>query len=417
MHTHQLTPLPAPPLPSPGSAVMVDGAPIGAVEEQVERSLALFGRAFRQVDENPTTPALVVATSGSTGRPKKIVLCAGALQASADATSRVTDCSSAQWLLALPVHYVAGAQVLARSVLAGTRPVLTRSIAEGTSFSARDFVDSAERLTARERLVSLVPTQLHRLLETPDVALRQAAVDALRSFSAVLLGGAPSSAQLIATARQLHLPVIRTYGSAETAGGCVYEATPLPGVCVQIEPAEDTSAPGRIWLGGPTIASGYAQDPQRTAAHFFIDPSGTRWYRTDDLGSFDAATGRLTVQGRSDDVLISGGIKTSARQVATALESHPLVQEALVFGLPDPRWGQVISAAVTLAGANDAAANHRPENLDSELMEWVAQQLGPASAPKLIDFFPQGFPILSTGKPDRKTVKDNLATRWASRTG
>lgn len=419
MDLQQLTPVPAPPLPSPGSAVIVDGASTGAVAEQVEQSLALFSRAFAQVNENPTAPALVVATSGSTGQPKKIVLSAGALRASARATSTVTGTGSAQWLLALPIHYVAGAQVLARSVLAGTRPVLTHSISEGTSFGARDFVDSTELLTARERLVSLVPTQLHRLLETPDAALRQAAVDALRSFSAVLLGGAPASAQLIAIARELKLPIIRTYGSAETAGGCVYEGTPLPGVRVQIEPAEDTGAPGRIWLGGPTIASGYAQDPQRTAANFFTDSNGTRWYRTDDLGSFDTATGRLTVQGRSDDVLISGGIKTSARQVAAALESHPQVQEALVFGLPDPRWGQAIAAAVTLAGTGErskTAPSHRPETLDSELTEWVAHQLGPASAPKLIEFFPQGFPTLSTGKPDRKTVKDNLAARWASLT-
>ena len=110
-------------------------------------------------------------------------------------------------------------------------------------------------------------------------------------------------------------------------------------------------------------------------------------------------------------------IKTSARQVAATLESHPLVQEALVFGLPDPRWGQAIAAAVTLAGTGEAgetAANSRPETLDSELTEWVAHQLGPASAPKLVEFFPQGFPTLSTGKPDRKTVKDNLAARWVS---
>lgn len=415
MDIHKLTPLPAPALPAPGTAVIVDGAPTGRVKEQVEQSLALFGRAFTQVDENPTTPALVVATSGSTGQPKKIVLSAGALRASGRATATATGTGSAQWLLALPVHYVAGAQVLARSVLAGTRPVLTRSISEGTSFSTRDFVDSAERLTARERLVSLVPTQLHRLLETPDTALHQAAVDTLCSFSAILLGGAPASAQLITRARELKLPVIRTYGSAETAGGCVYEGTPLPGVHVQIEPAKDTGAPGRIWLGGPTIASGYAQDAQRTAAHFFTDPSGIRWYRTDDLGSFDTATGRLTVQGRSDDMLISGGVKTSARQVATTLESHPLVQEALVFGLSDPRWGQAIAAAVTLTGTGRKACNYQHENLESELAEWVANTLGSVSAPKLIELFPQGFPNLSTGKPHRQAVQDRLAARWVSR--
>lgn len=372
-----------------------------------------FSTRFAELEKRQDAPALVVTTSGSTGTPKQTVLATSALAASARGTEAATNTHAAQWLLALPLQYVAGVQVVARSALAGTAPVITTSVSEGTRFTAQDFVSSAEKLSAPHRLVSLVPTQLHRLLETPEGPLREETLAALRSFSAILLGGAPASADLIATARGLALPVVRTYGSAETAGGCVYEGKPLPGVRVQIEAnTADPEAPGRIWLGGPTIASGYAKDPQRTAAHFFTDQDGTRWYRTDDLGTLDSLTGSLTVAGRADDVLISGGIKTSTAAVATALESHPDVREALVAGVPDARWGTAITAAITPV----AGRNIQPGELADALPRLVAEKLGAASAPKHIEVLPE-FPTLPTGKPDRRAVQALLTAAWQAQQG
>lgn len=408
MTLDSLSPLPAPALPVPRAAVRVGTDQPASTTQQVAEALNTFSTRFAELERGQDDPALVVTTSGSTGTPKQTVLSTSALRASAQGTETATGTSSAQWLLALPLQYVAGAQVVARSALAGTTPVLTDSVSEGTRFTAQDFVSSAEKLSAPQRLVSLVPTQLHRLLETPEGALREETLTALRSFSAILLGGAPASADLIATARTLELPVVRTYGSAETAGGCVYEGKPLPGVRVQIEAdAADPQAPGRIWLGGPTIARGYANDLQRTAAHFFVDGQGIRWYRTDDLGTQDLRTGALTVAGRADDVLISGGIKTSAAAVATALESHPAVREALVAGVPDARWGTAITAAVTLVAGSSARASE----LADALPQLVAEKLGAASAPKLVEVLPD-LPTLPTGKPDRRAVQALLAEAW-----
>ena len=409
MTLDSLSPLPAPALPGPGSAVHVGAdQPAACPAQQVAEALHTFSTRFTELDKGQDAPALLVTTSGSTGTPKQTVLSTSALRASAQGTETATGTSSAQWLLALPLQYIAGAQVVARSALAGTVPVLTDSVSEGTRFTAQDFVSSTEKLSAPQRLVSLVPTQLHRLLETQEGSLREETLAALRSFSAILLGGAPASADLIASARALALPVVRTYGSAETAGGCVYEGKPLPGVRVQIETdAADPQAPGRIWLGGPTIASGYANDSERTAAHFFVDGQGTRWYRTDDLGTQDLRTGTLTVAGRADDVLISGGIKTSAAAVATALESHPAVREALVAGVPDARWGTAITAAVTLVAGSSARASE----LADALPQLVAEKLGAASAPKLVEVLPD-LPTLPTGKPDRRAVQALLAEAW-----
>ena len=334
--------------------------------------------------EGPESLALLVGTSGSTGAPKQTALSVRALRASARATERffadypsagsakpqrATSEVPAQWLLALPAHYVAGAQVLARSVLAGTTPVIAASITDGVSFTPEVFLNAAERLSCARRFVSLVPTQVHKLLEAAEAspALGSEIYDALGQFTGILLGGAPASASLLTAARELGLNVVTTYGSAETAGGCVYSGVALPGVRLRVVPEDagladspvvaGAEAAGRIWLGGEHLASGYMGDSARTASHFFVDADGCRWYRTDDYGSLvppapntseDGGAPALSVLGRSDDVIITGGVKVSSHAVAAVLESHPAVREAAVAGVPDARWGAAVIAAVTL---------------------------------------------------------------------
>ena len=378
--------------------------------------------------------ALVVGTSGSTGTPKRTALTARALAASAAATERFFDSNSdaaSQWLLALPAHYIAGAQVLARSVLAGTAPVIARSVIEPVHFSPEVFLQAVERMSSARRFISLVPTQLHKLLESADTDPHLGAEihETLSSFTGILLGGAPASADLLAAATALGLNTVTTYGSAETAGGCVYSGSVLPGVRVELVPEEgmpavpDTGGKpaqvGRIWISGAHLASGYIGDAARTAEHFFTAADGTRWYRTDDYGLLspvavpnsnkNCSEPRLQVLGRSDDVLISGGVKISARAVATVLEEHPAVREACVVGLPDARWGTAIAAAVTLvpsAGAAAAPTENHPalnEELCALLRARCAEKLGAPAAPKQLSILPD-FPLTSTGKPDRAEI-------------
>lgn len=379
--------------------------------------------------------ALVVGTSGSTGTPKRTALTARALAASAAATERFFGSNSdaaSQWLLVLPAHYIAGAQVLARSVLAGTAPVIARSVIEPVHFSPEVFLQAVERMSSARRFISLVPTQLHKLLESADANPHLGAEihEALSSFTGILLGGAPASADLLAAATALELNTVTTYGSAETAGGCVYSGSVLPGVRVELVPEagmpavpdiegkpanEESVQVGRIWISGAHLASGYIGDAARTAEHFFTAADGTRWYRTDDYGLLapdsnkNCSEQRLQVLGRSDDVLISGGVKISARAVATVLEEHPAVREACVVGLPDARWGTAIAAAVTLvpsAGAAAAPTENRPalnEELCALLRARCAEKLGAPAAPKQLSILPD-FPLTSTGKPDRAEI-------------
>lgn len=378
--------------------------------------------------------ALVVGTSGSTGTPKRTALTARALAASAAATERFFGSNSdaaSQWLLALPAHYIAGAQVLARSVLAGTAPVIARSVTEPVHFSPEVLLQAVERMSSARRFISLVPTQLHKLLESADANPHLGAEihEALGSFTGILLGGAPASADLLAAASALGLNTVTTYGSAETAGGCVYSGSVLPGVRVELVPEEgmpavpDTGGKpaqvGRIWISGAHLASGYIGDAARTAEHFFTAADGTRWYRTDDYGLLSSAAApnsnkscseqRLQALGRSDDVLISGGVKISARAVATVLEEHPSVREACVVGLSDARWGTAIAAAVTLvpsAGAAATSTENRPalnEELCALLRARCAEKLGAPAVPKQLSILPD-FPLTSTGKPDRAKI-------------
>lgn len=306
----------------------------------VELSAAADGSPVVHLVETPgiEDAAVVVRTSGSTGTPKATVLTTEALAASSMATAMALK-GEGQWLLALPVQFVAGVQVLVRSLFAGTRP-WAMDLSGG--FTPEAFTAAALELTDKVRLTSLVPTQLQRLLEEPSADT----LAVLRRFNAILLGGAPAPAGLLAAARDAGVRVVTTYGSAETCGGCVYDGVPLDGVEVKI------AADGRVLLGGATIAAGYLDEPALTAAAF-VEEDGVRWYRTSDLGEL-GEDGRLTVLGRADDVVITGGVKVSAAHVQAELEKLDGVRAAFVAGVPSAEWGQAIAAYVAVEDSSPA---------------------------------------------------------------
>lgn len=250
-------------------------------------------------------------------------------------------------------------------------------------FTPEAFTAAARELTDRIRFTSLVPTQLQRLLDSPSADT----LAALRRFDAVLLGGAPASPVLLAAAREAGVRVVTTYGSAETCGGCVYDGVPLDGVEVKL------GGDGRILLGGPVVAAGYLDAPALTAATF-VEEDGVRWYRTNDLGELDAA-GRLTVLGRADDVVITGGVKVSAAHVQAELEKLDGVLAAFVAGVPSAEWGQALAAYV-------AVADSSPQGI-AGFTARAHESWGPALgrlAPKTVHAAGELL-MLPNGKPDR----------------
>ncbi|MDR7082648.1 O-succinylbenzoic acid--CoA ligase [Arthrobacter ginsengisoli] len=328
--------------------------------------------------------AVVVRTSGSTGTPKATVLTLDALAASSMATALALK-GEGQWLLALPVQYVAGVQVLVRSLFAGTRP-WAMDLSGG--FTPEAFTAAALELTDKLRFTSLVPTQLQRLLDSPSAET----LAVLRRFNGILLGGGPAAPELLAAARDAGVRVVTTYGSAETCGGCVYDGVPLDGVVVRV--ADD----GRILLGGETIAAGYLGAPELSAATFVAD-GGVRWYRTNDLGELDDA-GKLTVLGRADDVVITGGVKVSAGHVQAELEKLDGVRAAFVAGVPSAEWGQALVAYVAVADSSPDALRNFTAGA-----AW-ARALG-SLAPKTV-LAAGELLMLPNGKPDRLSMTVRL---------
>ena len=243
--------------------------------------------------------ALVVGTSGSTGTPKLAMLPATALAASAAATHDRLG-GPGTWLLAMPPHHIAGVQVLLRCVAAGTEPGFV-DLTDG--FTPHAFAAAAEQLTGDRHYTALVPTQLGRLLAD------ERAATALAGFDAVLIGGAASPPALLARARDAGVRAVTTYGMSETCGGCVYDGVPLDGTTVRAD------LDGRLWLGGPTLATGYLGRPDLTAAAFQAAEDGIRWFRTDDVGH----------QDEQDDSRAGGtstvGSTTSSPRAAS--RSHP----------------------------------------------------------------------------------------------
>lgn len=323
--------------------------------------------------DQPTLPgtALVVVTSGSTGNPKGVELSAAALRASAHATHARLG-GPGQWLLTLPAHHIAGIQVLVRSLLAGYTPVMR---------GAQAFADAVTSMSGPRRYTSLVPTQLHRLLDEP------AGVDALRTFDAVLLGGAAAPAPLLDRAREAGVVVRTTYGMSETAGGCVYDGVPLDDVRVRL--VDEV-----VHLAGPMLASGYRLAPEETA-----DAFTDGWFRTTDLGMLHP-DGSLEVLGRADFMINTGGVKVAPAAVEAVLTTQPGVAEACVVDLPDDEWGQLVAAVVVPA---DPA---RPPGVD-RLKAAVRDRLGGPATPKRL-LFVAALPSRGPGKVDRDGVRDLL---------
>lgn len=393
-------------------------------------------------------PALVLFTSGSTGAPKAVALPAAALTASARATERFLA-GPGRWYLTLPDNHIAGVQVLLRSILAGTEPV----VAQGR-FTAEAFAADVGRMTVRAEeaagseesggrrspaartplYTSLVPTQLVRIMADPR------AQDAARAFDAILLGGSAISPALLTAAQAAGLRIVRTYGMSETCGGCVYDGHPFDEVAVTIED-------GRVALAGPVVADGYlrVEDSDHGLRLIALPDAGTgfghtaagdRSFLTSDLGRLDA--GVLEILGRADDVIITGGENVSPHAVENALlavlEPHGIA-EVLVTSVPDPEWGEALVALLSPAagaksgdrrtggvgtgvdagtppeatpgpgtGTVSGAGASTAEQLTEQVRDLAADTLPRHALPRHV-YAVDSLPVRSIGKPDRAAAR------------
>lgn len=394
--------------------------PIAPHEDTREVAANLARRIPARASGRSVGVDMVLRTSGSTtGTGKLVGVSMDALVASARATHKRLG-GAGIWVLALPAYHAAGVQVLVRAAVAGTRvfnaykeggfdPQHLAQVIDAACAAAGDSGRACPVYT------SLVPTQLRRALE--DEQLRVA----LARLDVVLIGGAAADAQLLAQAKAAGIKVVTTYGMSETCGGCVYDGQPLPGVSMDVD-----QATGAIWLSGPMLATGYLGDEELTRRCFVSRPQaqvaeGTsdagadydagageparRWFITSDRGQI--VDGRLQVLGRLDDVIISGGIKVEPGPIEALLALNPLVSECAVVGLPDPTWGQAVTAVVVPAstpglGRVDQGA------IVAQIRVYLEQKLSGAQCPKQV-LLADALPYKGIGKVDRRALAQSLA--------
>lgn len=320
--------------------------------------------------------ALVVETSGSTGTGKRVALSSEALLAGAAAADAALG-GPGGWVLALPTHYIAGLNVLTRSIAAGTTPVV---VAPG-HFDAAAFADAADRLVtgpaAPRRYTSLVPVQLARVLDDGG------ATAALARFDAVLVGGQATPAALRDRAVAAGVRIVTTYGASETSGGCVYDGVPFGTVRTEV-------VDGELQLSGPMLAESYLGDDDRTAATF-VDRDGLRWYRTGDAAT--VSDGVVRVLGRLDDVVVSGGEKVRLGAVERLVRDLPDQHGAVVTRRASGEWGEV-----------PVVVTEQPLDLDT-VRSHVGDVLGRAARPAAVVVVDR-LPMLPSGKPDRRAIQD-----------
>lgn len=385
--------------------------------------------------------ALVVPTSGSTGTAKAVALGLAALRVSQDATAQLFAADGTApdsrghgfWLPLLPPTHIAGVQVLARAhrtgqVLGLPGPALPDPLPDLRGhFDAAAFVELAGPvLEQAERaglpaMTSLVPTQLTRIVTgaTGDDARARGL---LKRFAAVLVGGAATSTDVLARARGQRIPVRTTYGSSETAGGCVYDRRPLPGVSLSVLDPDESGA-GRLRISSPTVALGYLTEGGGTDGGVFAGASPSadgpaadaavsgaavsresadRAFLTSDLAEI-GDDGALTVLGRADDVINTGGRKVLPQDVERAIDRslmlRGLVRTSVVVGVPDPEWGQRVEALVTLEEGTDPAEASALVRSALRTTEVPAHMI-----PKRVHVVEE-LPLLGIGKVDRAAAR------------
>jgi len=318
-----------------------------------------IARARRSVEgaRLPEDTQVVLWTSGTAGRPRGVALSWANLEASARASHRRLGLGSSDlWIASLSPAHVGGLALIIRSLSLGAALAMPSSTDVSRLSALLDGGDVLKRSDRVPTHLSLVPTQLLRLLD------HRAGARPPPGLRCALIGGAHAPAALVSRALDAGWPLALTYGAtemssqiatatpAETRARPGTVGKPLPGVEV------DVAADGAIRARGPTLALGYVgagedgrgTDAAGADAGGLCDDQG--WYRTGDLGSYDA-DGYLRIVGRRIDRIVSGGVTLDAVEVEEVLRGHPGVVDICVVGLPDEEWGECVAAWVEPAAA------------------------------------------------------------------
>ena len=323
---------------------------------------------------------LIICTSGSTGNPKAVEISSQALINAANMTNKKLG-SKADWLLAINPAFMGGLMVLARVMQSEQN--WEYGLDENDKFNPNLFIAKAQEMFANNKKVrtSLVTAQLISLVS-------QGYTNILKNFDAILVGGGYFPHNIFEELKKEGVNLIRTYGMTETCGGIVWDGKTLEDVLIRIENPNNSGA-GRISIKSPTNATSYHGDsPDILKLNNLTFNNG--WVLTQDVGTF--TDGNLKVIGRSDDIVISGGTNISIHAVEDVIRNQPGVEDAVVFAIPDDKWGNIISALIV--GQSDQL----------QIQDAVEKELGKAAMPRVVKFT-KDIPLLPNGKIDMDAIK------------
>jgi long-chain acyl-CoA synthetase len=342
--------------------------------------------------------ALLVYTSGTTGRPKGVELTHANIMAMAQSMIAVTQMDAdAHSLLILPLFHVNGivVSVLAPLLAGGQATVAGR-------FNPATFFDIVEKV--RPTTFSAVPTIYGMLAALPAEVTPDTG-----SLRYAVCGAAPMPVELIRQFEQRYgVPIIEGYGLSE--GTCASTSNPLdgerkpgtvgialPGVQVAVvnesgEPITDGSA-GEVVVRGATVMRGYLNRPEETAKTI-VDG----WLHTGDIGYLDS-DGYLILVDRAKDMIIRGGENIYPKEIESAIYTHPAVRETAVVGRPDPVYGEVPVAFVSVRDDADLTA----DDLLSHLRALLAKYKLPAEIVTVSE-----LPKNPVGKIDKPDLRRRL---------
>jgi O-succinylbenzoic acid--CoA ligase len=293
--------------------------------------------------------------------------------------------------------------VLVRSWFHESPIEIDPSVGGARTFEAAAFAATTMRAVresnndGRALMVSLVPTQIARLIESGSVG-----IEALQSYDLVLSGAAATPQPMLNKMRELGIKVSISYGMTETCGGCVFDGRPLDGVNVSLSTKDDIE-PGRVTISGTVAASGYRLRPDLDAVSFI---SGQ--VQTHDVGKLDAG-GLLHILGRMDDVVTVGGVNVALSAVESLIRHHPVIEDVAVIDLQDELWGSIpVAYIVTRNNVSDASS------LISEVQATVRDQIGRAAVPRTVQIV-NSLPMLDSGKIDRISLRMQAANEMTQK--
>lgn len=351
-------------------------APIPAISKHFPEPMVSAIRSAISLD-SPVQPATiaVLSTSGSTGNPQGVEFSASQLGTlndfinSGNVVGQQLD-AAPQWIAALPVTSMGGFNVLIRAIAAGLPPIALGSVAGAGVFSAEEVTNAVRACGDSPAMISLVPTQLRRLLATEE------GTEALTRCSVVLVGGSATPLSDQIHVRDQGISAAFTYGMTETSGGCVFNGVPASGTDIEIDPVTQV-----IKISGAVIATGYRSGSSEMRPELFRGS-----FVTNDVGEIDNS-GILHVSGRADDIVIINGVNVSTQAIKEIIDAHPGVLESYV--LSD------LTAVVV--------PNQAGQNFEDDLRVEISQRLGNIAVPRFK--IVQSLPSLPNGKPDRQQIQ------------